>query len=65
MLINVQITVFEDETVPTMRPIDMLQVLGGNPEKDTIGVSISASHAPPPPSPLSPPTPLMGVEDPQ
>jgi len=27
----------------------MLTALGGDPAKDTIGVSVSASHAPPPP----------------
>jgi hypothetical protein len=54
MNINVQINLTEGETVPTATPAEVLTMLGGDPSKDSIGVSISAGHAPPPPQPLIP-----------
>jgi hypothetical protein len=55
MNINVQINLTEGEVAPTATPAELLSALGGDPSKDSIGVSISAGHSPPPPEP--PPTP--------
>jgi len=51
MNINVQINLAEGESAPTATPAELLSSLGGDPSKDSIGVSISAGHAPPPPEP--------------
>jgi hypothetical protein len=59
MYVNVSITLTEGESAPTETPADMLIALGGDPKKDSINVSVSASHQPPPPDPevasLAPP----------
>src|SRR5262245_56977111 len=48
MLINVQINLQEGDEVPTATPTEILEKLGGDPSRDTISVSVSASHTPPP-----------------
>jgi len=59
MYVNVSITLAEGEAAPTATPAEILTQLGGDPAKDTINVSVSASHAPPPvetkPADLPPP----------
>jgi len=49
MFINVSISLGVDDATPGMTPQEMLIALGGDPDKDSINVSVSASHAPPPP----------------
>lgn len=57
---NVSISLSPDDPVPGMTPQEMLIALGGDPAKDSINVSVSASHAPPPPevSPATIPPPI-------
>ena len=59
MFVNVQISLAEGDATPTSTPAEVLTALGGDPAKDTINVSVSASHAPPPaetkPADLPPP----------
>jgi len=58
--ISIQINLGPDDTAPTMTPAEMLTALGGDPEKDSCGMSISAGHSPPvlAPAPvLAPPPP--------
>jgi len=49
VFVNVQISLEPGESPPTKTPQEFLVELGGDPAKDTISVSISASHTPPPP----------------
>jgi hypothetical protein len=49
MNVNVQISLSQDEDAPALTPEEMLVALGGDPTKDTIGVSTSAAYTPPPP----------------
>jgi len=51
MNVNVQINLAEGEEPPGMTPSEILLALGGDPEKDSCGLSISAGHSPPPPPP--------------
>jgi len=48
MFVQVNISLQEGETTPSMTPAEMLTALGGDPAKDTISVSVSASSSPPP-----------------
>jgi len=48
MNVNIQISLAEGEATPAMTPVEMLTALGGDPAKDSIGVSVSAGHTPPP-----------------
>jgi len=48
MNISIQINLAEGDAVPTMTPAEMLAALGGDPTKDSIGVSVTAGHTPPP-----------------
>jgi hypothetical protein len=54
MNINIQISLGLDDETPNMTPAEMLSALGGDPEKDSCGVSISAGHTPPPPPTVAP-----------
>lgn len=60
MNINIQITLGADDSTPAMTPAEMLTALGGDPAKDSIGVSVQAGHTPPPPetAPASAPGPI-------
>ena len=49
MNITVSIALGPDDPTPTMTPAEMLVALGGDPDKDAIGVSVTAGHTPPPP----------------
>jgi len=51
MFVNVQISLAEGDATPTSTPAEVLSALGGDPAKDSISVSVSASHAPPPTPP--------------
>ena len=53
MNIMVNINLGPDDNVPTTTPAEFLEKLGGDPDKDTISVSISTSYVP---SPVPPPT---------
>jgi hypothetical protein len=48
MFINIQITLQEGDAPPTQTPADILTSLGGDPAKDSISVSVNATHSPPP-----------------
>ena len=54
MNVSVQMNLATDDAPPTMTPQEMLTALGGDPAKDSISLSVSAtSHPPiePPPEP--------------
>jgi len=57
MFVNVSISLADGDEAPTSTPTELLTALGGDPAKDSINVSVSASHAPPPPElpPVEPP----------
>lgn len=48
MYVTVSITLAEGESPPAQDPKGILISLGGDPSKDTINVSVSASSVPPP-----------------
>jgi len=52
MNVIVNINLSDGETAPTATPAEILTQLGGDPAKDSISVSVSASHIPPPPDPV-------------
>jgi hypothetical protein len=49
MNVTISIGLGPDDPAPAMTPQEMLIALGGDPAKDSCGVSISAGHMPPPP----------------
>ena len=49
MNINVSISLAPEDPVPTETPAEMLVALGGDPAKDSISISVSASSFPAPP----------------
>ena len=54
MNVSVQMNLGVDDPPPSMTPQEMLVALGGDPAKDSINVSVSASSHPPiepPPEP--------------
>ena len=59
MNVTVSMNLGPDDSTPGMTPEEMLVALGGDPTKDTLSVSVSAYHAPPPveiaPATLQPP----------
>ena len=63
MYVTVSISLAEGESVPAATPAEVLSALGGDPTKDSISVSVSASHAPPPPElpPVEPSTPVAAA----
>ena len=55
MNISVSISLAPGDTAPASTPEELLTALGGDPEKDSINVSISSgSYPPPPPAPEVP-----------
>lgn len=57
MFVNVTISLADGDETPTQSPTDLLTALGGDPSKDSISVSVSASHTPPQPAPELGPLP--------
>jgi len=49
MHVNLSISLGPDDPVPSLSPAEALSALGGDPTKDSINVTVSASSAPPPP----------------
>ena len=49
MNIQISISLAAEDSVPTASPAEMLTALGGDPGKDSINVSVSASSFPAPP----------------